>query len=145
MTVADQLFRIAADLEAQGKLLHDEEFTKPLRLLTATAEEAGKAWSGSWLGYHSRVYYNGLAEPPPGARFSHEWGMNGSFNFKDTVGDWREYRFDDVISSIYQQAGDPDTNEQEEHSSHAKENFDEAKSRILSLISVILHARKDDK
>ena len=31
MTVADQLFRIAADLEAQGKLLHDEEFTKPLQ------------------------------------------------------------------------------------------------------------------
>ena len=145
MTVADQLFKIAADLEAQGRSLHDEKFCKPLQLLTDSAEEVGKAWSGSWLGYHSRVYYADLAEPPSGARFSQEWGMKDTITFRDTIGDWREYRFDDVISSIYQRAGEPDTSEQEERSSSAKEDFDEAKSRILSLISIILDMRKEDK
>lgn len=145
MTLADQLFKVAANLEAQGRALRDEEFSNPLQLLTDAAEEVGKAWSGSWLGYHSRVYYGDLVEPPPGARFSQEWGMKDTLTFKDTVGDWREYRFDDVVSLIYQRAGDPDINEQEERSSSAKEYFDVAKSQILSLLSVIADARKEDK
>ena len=145
MTVADQLFKIVATLETLGRALHDEELSKPLQFITDAAEEVGKAWSGSWLGYHSRVYYDGFAEPPPGARFSQEWGMKSTFAFEDTVGDWREYRFDDVISSIYQLAGNPDTSEQEQRSSSLKEDFDEAKSQILSILSVILEVRKDDK
>lgn len=68
-----------------------------------------------------------------------------TFAIKDTVGDWREYRFDDVVSAIRQHAGDPDTKEQEERSSSAKEGFDEAQSRVLSLLSSILDKRKDDK
>ena len=72
MTVADELFKIADNLEDQGKSLQDEEFSKPLQLLTDAAEEVGKAWSGSWLGYHSKVYYADLAVPPPGALFSQE-------------------------------------------------------------------------
>ena len=145
MTVADQLFKIVATLETLGRALHDEELSKPLQFITDAAEEVGKAWSGSWLGYHSRVYYDGFAEPPPGARFSQEWGMKSTFAFEDTVGDWREYRFDDVISSIYQLAGNPNTSEQEQRSSSLKEDFDEAKSQILSILSVILDVRKDDK
>ena len=145
MTVADQLFKLAADLKSQGSSLNDEGFSKPLQLLTDAAEEIGKAWSGSWLGYRSRVYYNGLVEPPPGAQFSQEWGMKDTYSFEETVGDWKEYRFDDVISSIYRRAGDPDTSKQEKHSSSAKEHFDEAKSRTLSLLSVILDMRKEEK
>ena len=145
MTLANQLFKIATDLEAQCRILRDEEFSKPLQLLSDAAEDVGKAWSGFWLGYHSRVYYGDLMQPPPGARFSQEWGMKDTPTFKDTVGDWREYRFDAVVSLIYQRAGDPDINEQEERSSSAKEYFDEAKSQILSLLSVIVDARKQDK
>lgn len=145
MTVTDDLFTIADSLEAQGKLLYNEKFSTPLDTLTYVAERVGKAWSGSWLGYQSRVYYADLAEPPPGKYFSQEWGMMDTFARQDgTIGDWREYRFDDIVSSIQQSAGNPDTNEQEERSSYAKEEFDEAKSRVLSLLSSILDTRKDD-
>ena len=145
MTVADELFKIADSLEAQGKLLQDEEFSNPPQLLTDAAEEVGKAWSGSWFGYHSRVYYADLAEPPPGARFSQEWGMMDRFAIPDTVGDWREYLFDDIVSAIQQHAEYPDTHKQEERSSSAKEEFEEAQSRLLPLLSGILDTRKDDK
>ena len=146
MTVTDDLFKIADSLEAQGKSLHDEKFSNPLDILTYVAERVGKAWSRSWLGYQSRVYYADLAEPPPGKYFSQEWGMMDSFAIENgTVGDWREYRFDDIVSSIQQRARNPDTNEQEKRSSYAKEEFDEAKSRVLSLLSSILDTRKNDK
>jgi hypothetical protein len=113
MTIAEELFRIAGRLDSQSNKLKNEEFNKPLQRLADAAERVGRAWSGSWLGYHSRVYYADLAEPPPGARFSQEWGMMDTFAIRDTVGDWREYRFDDVVSAIQQYAGNPDTQKQE--------------------------------
>ena len=63
----------------------------------------------------------------------------------DTVGDWKEYRFDDVVSAIKEYAGFPDTNKQEKLSSSTEEEFDEAKSQLLSLLSVTLDTRKNDK
>ncbi len=145
MTVADDLFKIADRLETQSKQLQEEEFNKPLQLLTDAAEQIGKAWSGSWLGYHSRVYYADLAESPPGARFSQEWGMMDTFAIQDTVGDWREYLFDDVVSAIQKYAENPDTSEQEERSSAAREVFEESQSQILSRLFTTLETRQDDK
>lgn len=145
MTVADDLFKIADRLEIQSKQLQEEEFNKPLQLLTDAAEQIGKAWSGSWLGYHSRVYYADMAESPPGARFSQEWGMMDTFAIQDTVGDWREYLFDDVVSAIQKYAENPDTSEQEERSSAAREVFEESQSQILSRLFTTLETRQDDK
>ncbi len=144
MIVADEIFKIADSLKARSKFLDDEGLKRPLQLLHDTAEEVAKAWSGSWWGYHSRVYYADLKEPPPGARFSQEWGLRDILA-NDTVGDWKEYRFDDVVSAIKEYAGFPDTNEQEKLSFSAEEEFDEAKSQLLSLLSVFLDTRKNDK
>ena len=144
MTTSDEISEIADSLKAQGKFLDDEEFNKSLQLLHDAATEVAKAWSGSWLGYHSRVYYANLQEPPPGARFSQEWGLITDI-FPETVGDWKEYRFDDVVSEIKKYAGFPQTNEQEKLSFSAEEEFDEAKSQVLSLLSVSLDRRENDK
>ena len=72
-------------------------------------------------------------------------GVDEDILANDTVGDWKEYRFDDVVSAIKEYAGFPDTNEQEKLSFSAEEEFDEAKSQLLSLLSVILDTRKNDK
>lgn len=144
MTVADELFKIAERLEAKGSKLNNEKINEPLTALIKTAERVAKSWSGSWLGYHSQIYYAGLTEIPPGARFSQEWGLMDSFAIQDTVGDWQEYRFDDVVSYIYKEAGDPDISSQKEESTSAKEIFEESKYQILSLLSEITDVRKDD-
>jgi len=145
MSVADDLFNIADSLEAKAKTLEDNDFSRPLHSLIEAAETIGRSWSGSWFGYHSRVYYAGLADPPPGARFSQEWGMMDTFAIQDTVGDWREYRFDDVINSIKQKAGNPDTTQQEKKSKAITKEFEEAQSSALSLLSGVIESRKDDK
>ena len=150
MTVTDDLFKIADSLEAQGKSLHDEKFSNPLSnpldILTDVAERVGKAWSGSWLGYQSRVYYADLAELPPGACFSQEWGMMDTLSIQNgTVGEWREYQFDYIVSSIQKSVQVEDIERIKENSLSVGEDFDEAKSRVLSLLSSILDTRKDDK
>jgi hypothetical protein len=63
----------------------------PLRHLRENAELVGRAWSGSPVGYHSRVYYAGFVPRPAGARFSVEWGFKEALS-NETAGDWREYR-----------------------------------------------------
>lgn len=79
------------------------EILEPLRKFEDAAATVGKAWSGSNMGYQSRVYYADLHVPPPGAHFDSEWGFLGQF--QGTTGDWREFRFDDVIDLIHESAG----------------------------------------
>lgn len=62
MSVADELFKIADRLEVQSKKLQEEDMDKPLQALSDAAERVGKAWSGSWLGYHSKIYYADLGD-----------------------------------------------------------------------------------
>lgn len=145
MSVAGQLFEIADKLQKQSGFLQDKDFCEPLERLADAAEVVGKAWSGSWLGYHSRVYYKDLAVPPPGARFSQEWGMMDTFGIECTIGDWQEYRFEDVVSAIEKIAGNPDVHIQKETAASVAEDFEEAQARVVSLLSTVLANRKDDK
>ncbi|MDA2923306.1 hypothetical protein MYX65_01405 [Acidobacteria bacterium AH-259-L09] len=47
-----------------------EQFKK----LTDAAAKISESWSGSWLGYHSELYYGDFEKPPLQHRFSPEWG-----------------------------------------------------------------------
>ena len=145
MSIAEELFEIADKLQEQSGILQDKDFNNPLERLADAAEAVGKARSGSWLGYHSRVYYKDLSAPPPGARFSQERGMMDTFAIQDTIGEWREYRFEDVISATEKLAGNPDVHLQEERADSVAEYFEEAQARVNSILSSALTKRKDDK
>lgn len=145
MSIADELFRIADSMEEKAIILKTEQFSKSLEDLINSAEKIGKAWSRSWLGYHSRVYYANFADPPPGDYFNQEWGLMDTLASRYTVGDWREYRFDDVIDLITQAAGNPDTTQQKEISKETSQAFEESQSGTLSLLSGALETRSNDK
>ena len=127
MSIAKDLFQIANELSPYTEFKSDE-----IEALIEAANEIGKSWSGSWLGYHSRVYYEGFISPPPGARFSQEWGFLSHPG--DTTGDWDEFNFDDVVLAVREKAGNPDLEKILAQSNEAEEAFEEAKSSALSLI-----------
>lgn len=135
MSIIDDLNTVARKLKERGKRLSDPDFSESLDKLEKSAEAFAKSWSGSWLGYHSRVYYNNFDIPPPGANFSQEWGFKDTYAFKDTIGEWREYNYDDVINAIYQDAGNPDIKMQEKESKELCDYFEEAQSALLSILS----------
>ena len=58
---------IADQLEALSQKAEQPEVKQPLDHLEDAASRIGKAWSGSCIGYHSRIYYKGLKPTPPGA------------------------------------------------------------------------------
>ena len=70
----EELRQIHNDLTALAARC-EEEILEPLKALIHAAEEVGKAWSGSWIGFHSLIYYAGFSPPPPGQHFSSEWGL----------------------------------------------------------------------
>lgn len=143
-TVTNELFQITDRLESIYQTLMNDEFAEPLQRLQDVAELAGKSWSGSWLGYHSRIYYHDLVPPPAGAHFSQEWGLKDLFGRAGSVGDWTEYRFDDVVDALERSAGNPDIGIQQEQSNLARNTFDELKHQALSILSSELSSRSDD-
>ena len=53
MDTVSKLFNIADELEKTAEKVPEDELDK----IESVGEEFGKSWSGSFLGYHSRVYY----------------------------------------------------------------------------------------
>ena len=126
MSILEELSQIV------NQLTKYENYDSPeLDELEKAANLIGKSWSGSWLGYHSRVYYFNLQTPPPGSDFSQEWGLSHGM---DLDGSWVEYSYDVVVNAIYQQAGLP-IDWRIANGSEAAETFEDAQLSAISLLS----------
>ncbi len=128
MTISKDLFLLANKLNQ----FTESQFPE-IDALTESANNVGESWSGSWLGYHSRVYYENFNSPPPGAEFSQEWGFQDAFS-SGTRGGWREYKFNDVVQLINENAGNPSLEKINFEAEKANELFEEIKSSTLSLV-----------
>jgi predicted nucleotide-binding protein len=140
----EELFEIAKKLQAAVATGDAESISAPLKSLGDAAEQVRQSFSGSWLGYHSRVYYDGLKTPPAGAHFSQEWGLKDlEFTSLGSRGAWREYQFDDVVKRIYVNAGNPDIEPARKAAREANALFDTAKSEIESIFESELTGQPD--
>lgn len=117
------------------KEFSDYDCSEINRLLDEAAKVA-PSWSGSWLGYHACVYYNGFEKPPAGAHFSTEWGLYSGYESlgMGSTGDWVEYAFSDIVTYIHDQAGNPDLSRPSKDSIRAKETIEDVKHNALAMI-----------
>ncbi len=106
--------------------------------LIDVTKEISKSFSGSWLGYHSRVYYRDFNTPPAGAVFSPEWGLMDVFSM-GSVGDWVKYQHDYVIDYIHHESNNIELAGFIKESNKVNAIFDVCKSDALSII----HANRD--
>lgn len=104
-----------------------------INALEEAADRVGKAWSQSWLGYQSRVYYRGLEQPPPGAHFSSEWGFKELYTM-GTRGDWVEYPEDAVESEIRRRAGSVDTSKAEDAANKGRAFVEHKRDDVASIL-----------
>lgn len=139
----EELLEIADRLERQAQEGDFPTVKEPLEQLENAAATVGKAWSGSWLGYHARVYYDKLQPPPAGAHFRQEWGLMDTI-IQDTCGDWRELNGGHVERAIYQLAQDPDLKHARHVAEASRKAVENDKSEVLSLLSTALSDRKDE-
>ena len=100
--MADQLelLRLADRLQAMADNYESSTSAAQVAATGAAADEIGKSFSGSWLGYHSRVYFGDFTSPPPGKHFDPEYGLSGRLVGSRASSDWRECVADEVVQRI---------------------------------------------
>lgn len=106
------------------------------------AESVSRSFSGSWLGYHSRIYYRDFRPPIPGHNFSKEWGRD-EFYGEGTVGDWCEYAFEDVVSAIYEMAENPDLADVEVYRQQGEELFESVVGELEVALRIFVRDTND--
>jgi predicted nucleotide-binding protein len=143
MRPAEELLELAAKLRATSVEIDDGRVSDPIRRLEKAAEVVDRAFSGSWLGYHSLVYYEDLSPPPAGANFSQEWGLKDGYGRFGSTGDWRQYDREEIRYRIEELSGKPDTSFAEAAAAKALKLFREAKAEIATIIAAELHLRDD--
>lgn len=140
MTSPEELFKISQGLgQTQSQL---DEVSIPLDKIEEAATTIGKSWSGSALGYHSKVYYEHFTPPPWQCKFSQEWGLTDSI--QGSVGDWVEYDVDVVKSSILELAGKPDFEKLKRDGTKLRDTFDEFLAAVSSILSQEIERRPKD-
>ena len=141
--LSDELNELGQELDLYAQKFEVEKYQKIKNQIVKAANEVGKAWSGSWFGYHSCIYYVGLKTPPPSAHFSIEWGLYDAFS-NETSGDWREYDFDFVYNEILKRANSPDLLEIKNLSEETKQKLNNRQSEILSILETLLKSNDDN-
>ena len=139
----DELLEIADRLTDLSEKASASEVKEPLERLEEAVTRVGKAWSGSCLGYHARIYYKDLKPPPPGDHFSPEWGLKESWPIEDTTGIWVEYDPDHVETAIRKIAGYPDVGPVRCLAASADVLFKSSKPDVLSILTTSLAERAD--
>ena len=102
--MSEELLQMAETLEKLVTLSRQEQINHPLERVKQAADNIGKAWSGSWLGYHANVYYQDYQSPPPGAHFNIAWGLKVPLADLGSTGDWVENTAEAVEYAIYRRA-----------------------------------------
>ncbi len=105
MSAQDELRAIAERLEDASRRKEYVEAKSALEELQKAAAMAEAAFCGSWLGYHSCVYYKNIESPPVGAHFSQKWGFKARAGSDDTIGDWEVYDRVRLIDELKAKAG----------------------------------------
>ncbi len=139
----DSLDRIKSTCSKIAAQFESSDVVEPIKVLQEAANEAGKSWSGSWLGYHSRIYYDQLKPVPPGARFSREWGLLNKYA-NDTIGEWREYDFDTVYNALKSTSKNPSLEQLEELANNVSKVIPDLQEELISIIFSYLANGEDE-
>ena len=143
MQSEEELFSLAAKLSDAIRPAGQDDVLRPLEALEKAANQIKRSFSGSWLGYHSHVYYENLKPTPPGANFSQEWGLMDVLGDYGSVGRWQEFDPEAVKGHIRALAGNPSVKIARDLAQNAGQAFNGAKSAIMSIIENELDDRPD--
>src|SRR5690349_15170966 len=134
MTLQDELKALATELRRAAATTYGPAVAEVIeRLQAVVMGKFEKSCSKSWWGYQSRIYYRNFEEPPPGARFSIEWGTTNAFS-NPTCGEWIEYDDTEVTQTVLAEAGNPDLAAVEHSTKELRDLLPHSKSELISIL-----------
>ncbi len=134
--------RVIAETLSEAEAAFDvPKLLTPVIAVQKSAEEIGKSWSGSWLGFESRIYYAGLKPTPPGCYF--QAGYSPLSSMMNSAGQWLEYAKDVVETEIYKRAKNPDLSPARRASHRTASIFEKQKELLLAVLRGVSRGNDD--
>lgn len=137
----DDIAALAARCENAAQPFHAGPVHDQLERLFKAIDSLNQAWSGSWLGYQSALYINGLRPRGPGEHFDTHWGLKGAFTA--TRGAWREYSYEEIKNTIMARASVSDVTEIMQAAEGARRTVHESKEALIPLFDALLSVDED--
>lgn len=137
----DEVAALAARCESAADPFSTGPIHDQIERLIGAIDDMNQAWSGSWLGYQSALYINGLRPHGPGEHFDTEWGLNGPFT--TTRGPWREYSYQEILDAIKVRADVSDMTEIAQAADNARRTTNESKETLIPLFDALLSVGED--
>jgi predicted nucleotide-binding protein len=134
---AERLFQLS-DAVSRAR---SDDLRQAITALRRECNRAKAAWSGSNLGYHSRVYYRGLQSA--GAQFSPEWGLMDRWPVHQPDPGWEVMQEDRVRDVILGRAGINDIEAVTDRLSSTRDDLTTLKEQGISLLTVVTARNKD--
>ncbi len=75
MGLTRDFFELGNDAAEARASIRDASIQEPMAAIERVCKEAKRAWSGSNIGYHAKIYFSGLQPKPAGVEFNPEWGL----------------------------------------------------------------------
>jgi predicted nucleotide-binding protein len=138
----DDLMRAARKCERVARTSKNDTVVAVRERIQDQVKVAHRAWSGSWIGYHARVYIAGFDAPQPGERFDREWG-SVSVSSNETQGRWVVVDEEDAKDEILRRANasPEDVGLLDETARRALRVFDEVRNELLPTLDAVLASR----
>lgn len=77
-----------------------KKYKNDLNTIAPIIEKIEESWSGSWLGFHSNLYYQGFEKPKWNESFNTEWG-----SIYGIPATWKEKDFDEISAFVDSKIG----------------------------------------
>ena len=116
--------------------------TETLNEIWKRAKEIGKSASGSWLGYHANVYYEGFQPPPAGVHFDVDNGTAGTY-YSGPDRNWVEHTSEEVSYLLLEESGKVDLAAAETIAEEGLALFNSVRADVTSILTVYLQDRDD--
>lgn len=133
--ILDDLARCAARCERSARVFESDPIAPMCERLAEAARSVGRAWSGSWIGYHSYLYTEDLLPPPPYQQFDVDWGPQGDI--------WYEFEYEPIEREIMSRADVPDLAPIRDAVKLAQEAFEQSQQELIPTLDALLSEHDD--
>jgi len=141
MNVIGELSELADEAEREQSVLG--ELVKPAETLRRAAEQIGRSWSRSNLGYHALVYYGNFDPVPAGVVFSIEWGLEERWPVNTPDRGWQVFDEDAPRRAVIDRTGGIESSIFEAPLERARKRFAVLRGNLISILSAALQSASD--
>lgn len=135
--ISDRIIAIQHKCQNALSLRDDNFIQQNTDVFKSNLSQISKAFSGSCIGYHARIYYRQFQTPQPGDHFSAEWGFMDRLS-NPTSPNWVEYTEDAVRKAARTDIASDYDERLKQVSKNVGQICEESRDALLTIVDAML-------